>query len=247
MKPLDQLKRLLAYSLIASVVVGAAFGIAAVLRNEWTWFELRVLLTTVVLAAASLCGLACEFARAPRGLNLIPYAGLALTLLAAVLLLILLWSDISNDFGEGLAKAAWTTSVFAVATAHFSLLSVARLSRRFQWILAVAFFIIYALASLLTAVVLLEFQGPEESLLRPIAVLSILAVAISLVIPLLHRISQTDPSFAQLSPQEEQNAAALDAEIEKLERRLSQLKRFRSKLDHKAGSHQRLTATSHMS
>ena len=131
MKSLDHVKRSLSYVLIASVLLGAGLGIAAVLRNQWSWFEVRVLLTTGILAAASLCGLACDLSRTPRGLNLIPYIGLGLTLLAAILCIALVWLEGRSEPLE-LVKAAGCTSVFAIATAHVSLLSVARLAPRHE-------------------------------------------------------------------------------------------------------------------
>jgi hypothetical protein len=235
MKPLDHLKRTLAYGLIASVLLGAGLGIAAVLRNQWSWFEVRVLLTTALLAAACICGLVSDLSRTPRGLNLLPFAGLCLTLITTVLLLYLVWWHLSGPGpSEVFVQIVCCLSIFTVATVHMSLLSVARLAPRFQWTLWAAWCIIFALASLLSAQVLREFHGPVDDMLRPIAVLSILAIAITLVIPLLHRISQTDPNFTPLSLHEEQNSAAVDAEIEKLQRRLSHLQLLRSKLPAKA-------------
>jgi len=230
---MSQLKRTLAYGLVASVLLGAALGIAAVLRNQWSWFEVRVLITTVILAAACICGLVSDLARTPRGLNLLPLAGLALTFITALLLLWLTWGypNLGPSPPEGLIKTAFCLSFFTVATVHMSLLSIARLAPRFQWTLWAAYCILYALASLLSATVL-EFNRGDDAI-RPIAVLSILAVTITLIIPLLHRISQTDPNFAALSLHDEHNAAALDAEIDKLERRLAHLQKLRSQLESK--------------
>jgi hypothetical protein len=228
---MNHLKRALAYGLIASVLLGAALGIAAVLRNQWSWFELRVLLTTAILAAACICGLVSDLARSPRGLNLLPFAGLGLTLVTAVGLLHLVWGFAATGPGphEILIKTVACLSIFTVATVHMSLLSVARLAARFQWTLWAAYCIIYALASLLAAQVI-HMDRPGDDLMQPTAVLSILSVAITLVIPLLHRISQTDPNFAPLSLHDEQNAAAIDAEIEKLNRRLTHLQFLRGKI-----------------
>ena len=228
---MPRLKRALAYGLIASVFLGAALGIAAVLRDHWSWFEVRVLLTTAVLAAACICGLVSDLARTPRGLNLLPLAGLGLTLITTVLLLVLLWgfSDRGPGPPEALVKAAACLSFFTVATVHMSLLSLARLAPRFQLTLWAAYCILYALASLMSAAVLEISDGDDA--LHPIAVLSILAVAITLIIPLLHRISQTDPNFTPLSVHDEHNAAALDAEIDKLQRRLAQLQKLRNQLE----------------
>jgi hypothetical protein len=226
-KPLDQIKRILMYSLVVSVLVGALVGILAVLRNEWGAFEVRVLLTTVVLAIASLCGLACDLSRTPRGLNLIPYGGMILTTAGLGMILYLIWGADHNDFW----KLAFCTSIFAVATAHISLLSVARLAPRFQWVVWGAYCIIYGLASMLASIIINEPPIPDELVLRQIAVLSILDVAVTLVIPLLHRISKTDPNCGQLSLQDEQNIATVDDEIEKLQRRLEQLRTIRNHLE----------------
>lgn len=230
---MPNLKRAFAYGLIGSVLIGAALGIAAVLRNQWSEFEVRVLLTTAVLAAACICGLVCDLARTPRGLNLLPFAGLGLTLLTAAGMLLLVWWRLSPGPSEGLVRGIACLSCFTVATVHMSLLSVARLAPRFEWTRWAAYCIVYALASLLSAVVL-DATPHGNDVLRPIAVLSILAVAITLVIPLLHRISQTDPNFAALSLHDEHNAAALDAEIDKLERRLTHLHKLRNQLEAKA-------------
>ena len=54
------LKRPLLYLAVGSVMVGAVLGIIVVLRNTWGWFEVRVILTTITIAVASLCGLACD-------------------------------------------------------------------------------------------------------------------------------------------------------------------------------------------
>jgi len=77
----------------------------------------------------------------------------------------------------------------------------------------------------------LDLTPQGDDVIRPIAVLSILAVAITLVIPLLHRISQTDANFTSLSLHDEHNAAALDAEIDKLQRRLTYLQKLRNQLE----------------
>ena len=54
-----QLKRLFLYLLIASVCLSAILGIAALLSGSFGWVQVRILLTTVVLTGASICGLGC--------------------------------------------------------------------------------------------------------------------------------------------------------------------------------------------
>jgi hypothetical protein len=228
MNRVDRIKRVLLYILVASVLLGAGLGIAAVLRNTWTWFEVRVLLTTAILAGASVCGLACDLSRTPQGWNLLPITGLMLTLAATAVLLSLIWdTPVTHGAADFLSRAAWCLSVAAIATAHVSLLSVARLAPRFFWMFPVAYVVIYGLASMLCAVAISE---RVEEQIRPIAVLAILDVAVTLVIPLLHRLSLTDISFAQRSLMDDQNLAAIDVEIEKLQRRLKELLALRERL-----------------
>ena len=91
------LKKALLYLLVGSVILGAVLGIILVLRNKWGWFEVRVILTTVTVALASLCGLACDVSRTPRGKNLLPRCGLGLTFVSAGLILIGMWSDMDSE------------------------------------------------------------------------------------------------------------------------------------------------------
>ena len=80
-------KKAFLYALIASVVLGALLGILTILSGRFGWLEIRVLLTTVTIAAASICGLACgAYFSTNRG-KALPLAGIGLTLLAAGMIL----------------------------------------------------------------------------------------------------------------------------------------------------------------
>src|SRR5262249_46369732 len=48
-------KKAFLYALIASVVLGALLGILTILSGRFGWLEVRVLLTTVTVAGASIC------------------------------------------------------------------------------------------------------------------------------------------------------------------------------------------------
>ena len=174
------LKKPLLYALIISVILGAILGIVLILRNTWGWFEVRVMLTTVIVAIASLCGLACDLSKLPFGVNLLPRAGMILTALSAAMLLLGMWSDINS---EVFWKSAITLCTFAVATVHVCLLSIARLARRFRWVSFIGSQLVYGLAIMLTIVIVGEVES--EGLWRFIAALSIVVAAITLVIPIL--------------------------------------------------------------
>ena len=220
------LKRPLLYLLVVSVIVSAVLGIIIVLRNTWDWFEIRVILTTVTVAIASLCGLACDLSRTPRGTNLLPLGGLLLTFLAAGLILVGMWADLES---EAFWKSAWAISIFAVATVHVCLLSIAKLAGRFQWILLITCQVIYGLAILLCIMIIWEIDS--DRMFRLVAAVSIVDAALTLVIPLLHRISRTnDGGTALATALEERNLAVIDQELSRLRQRISDLEKLRSEI-----------------
>ena len=219
----SNLKRPLLYSLVGWVVLGALLGIVLVLRNTWGWFEVRVILTTVTVAIASLCGLACDLSRTPRGANILPRGGLVLTLVAAGLILAGMWTDLNKD---GFWKFTISVSIFAVATVHICLLSIAQLAKRFRWVYFIACQVIYGLAVLLAVIVFWELEN--ERMFRFVAMISIVDAALTLVIPLLHRISRTDDNHSHIAaPIAARNLAAIDAEVAALKKRIVELEKLR--------------------
>ena len=150
MTDVRSLKKPLLYALIISVIFGAILGIVFVLLNSWGWFEIRVMLTTIIVAGASLCGLACDLSKLPFGMNLLPRAGLILTGLAAAMLLLGIWPEIDS---EPYWKTTITVCTFAIATVHVCLLSIARLVGRFRWVSFIGNELIYGLALMLTIVI----------------------------------------------------------------------------------------------
>ena len=131
------------WGLIGSVVLGALLGIVFVLRDSWGWFEVRVILTTVTIAVTSLCGLACDVSRTPRGLNLLPKSGMTLAIVTAAFMLTGIWIEIDS---EEYWKATACVSTIGVAVVHVCLLSIARLATRFRWIRFIGNQIVFGLA-----------------------------------------------------------------------------------------------------
>lgn len=212
--------------LIGSVLLGAVLGIFIVLRGNWGWFEVRVFLTTITFAVASLCGLACELSKTPRGANLLPYAGLVLTVLSVIMILGVLWLELESEW---YMKSTAVVSILAVATVHVCLLSIARLAKRFYWVYMVACQVIYGLALLLCVILIWEFD--DEETWRFVAAVSIADVALTLVIPLLHRISRLSAEQGEvMTAPEERNVAAIDAEISQLKKRIAALEQLRSEI-----------------
>jgi hypothetical protein len=225
-------KKPLLYALVVSVVLGAILGIVLILRNSWGWFEIRVMLTTVIIAVASLCGLACELSKLPFGVNLLPRAGLILTLISAVMLLLGMWPEIDN---EAYWKATVTVSIFAVATVHVCLLSIARLAGRFRWVSFIGYQLIYGLAVILAIALIGEIDS--EGMWRFIAALSIVVAAITLVIPILQRIGRMDSRQQDLlMPIDQRNVASIDAEISRLQQQIDKLQQVKTAIIESQGA-----------
>jgi hypothetical protein len=220
------MKRPLLYLLVCSVAISAILGIAIVLQDQWGWLEIRVMLTTATLAVASLCGLACDLSKTPRGPNLLPSAGLGLTFLATAMVLMAIWLELQS---ETFWKLTAITSIFSVATTHVCLLLIAQLARRFQWVLLLAMQLIYGLAALLGTMILWEIA--DETMAKIVAVIAIVNVALTIVIPLLHRISKTDARTSDLmTPLEARSVEAIDKEIDLHRKRIAELERVKAKI-----------------
>ena len=218
------LRRPLLYTLVGSVILAALLGIVLVLRNQWGWFEIRVILTTIIIAIASVCGLACDLSRTPRGANRLVSVGLLLTIVAAVMIIVGMWFAINS---ESYWKVAAISSVLAVATVHVCLLSIARLAARFGWVFMVTCQVVYGLAVMLSAMIL-EFNS--EPMYRLVAIVAIADAALTIVIPILHRISKTDTDSTVMTTLDERNVDAIDYELAVLKKRIAVLEQLRNEL-----------------
>ena len=219
-------KRPLLYCLIVSVTLGAFLGIVLVLRSQWGWIETRIMLTTFVVAVASVCGLACDLSRIPKGLNLLPKLGLASTLVSAALILAVVWTGLPHEF---LVKLTFCASIFATATVHACLLSIARLTGGQRWVSLIATQLIYGLAALLIFMVVSEVF--DETLWRYTAVLSIVIAALTLVIPILYRLGRNDRTQVEtLMPNDQRSLAKIDEELATLRTRIKTLETLREQV-----------------
>jgi hypothetical protein len=204
-------KRAFLRSLIVSVLLSALLGIVAILSGGFGWLEIRVILTTVTVAIASLSGLACGAAIASGASRALPRSGIALTLAAAAMVLLGIWTDVN---GTGFWKLTVSIAVFAVACAHLSLLSMARLGESYRWSLRAAGVAIFGVASLIVGVILFELN--EGGMFQLLGVAAIADAALTILVPVFHRLSRADSG----------SAGAIDAEIAQLKRRIVELERI---------------------
>ncbi|MBL8181163.1 MAG: hypothetical protein JNL64_06075 [Blastocatellia bacterium] len=211
------LKRLFLYTLIGSVAVSALIGIGVILFGNFGELEVRVLMTTLTITVTSILGLANgAYYESGRG-KMLGTVGIVVSVIAAVMSLLIVW-DIFDDY-ENYIKASLTAMLFAISTSHLSLLSLARLDRRFEWSNMAARIVIGALVGLLLFLIWFMPEGDGEILARVMGVLAILIATLTVVTPVFHKLSVG-----------EDEAAEIDAEIAALRERLAELEARRASL-----------------
>ena len=204
------LRRIFLITLIASVATSALIGIGVLLLGNFGLIEVRVLMTTMVVTVVSVLGLACGAYIEVRGGKYLPLAGIACSVVAALMSFLVIW-DVLDD-NEIFIKGFLTVTLLATACSHLSLLALARLDRRFSWTRISAVICVALLCGILLFILWFEPTGDSDLIYRILGVLGILLAAITVVTPVLHKLSSDRSDIEKI-----------DAEIETLKRRIDDL------------------------
>lgn len=211
------LRRLFLYLLILSVAVSAVLGIGVVSLGNFGELEVRVLMTTLTVTVTSILGLACgAYYETGRGHNL-PLAGIVLSLVSAAMVFLIIWNVLDNN--DIFIKSTLTATMLAASASLLSLLSIARLDRRFAWSRYAAFVFVAILDAILLYIMWFEPESDSDLVSRIIGVLSILIASITVMTPVFHKLSAGGIQIADI-----------DAEIEQLNTRIKDLEQKRSAL-----------------
>lgn len=231
-----RLTRWFLYLLILSIAVGAMLAIVTILAGTWGWFETRVLLTSGTVAGGSMVGMACGAAMSRYRNVWLPAIGIALGLLGALLILIGMWVELdSADYW----RAAASVSVFAVASAHVALLSLARLRLAHGWIQITAGGASLTFAGVLVAI--FYSTHVETGTFQLLAVIGIVAAAFTLIVPIVHfldrrAVQHLEPEIGSagvpLEASPTLDVATIDAEIVQLQARIAELRELRRMAGH---------------
>lgn len=182
-------KRRSLYGVTVSVAVSALLGVIALLSGNFGDLQVKILLTTLTTSGASICALSCMTLWEGRGRKYPALPGVVLAIVAAVLVTLGIWME---SEAEAYWKAAITLTLIAVATAHISLLSMARLRRGFAWSVSAAYLFTYALACMISFMLWAELSSDAHY--RLVGVLSIAVVSLSIAIPVFHKLSASAPT-----------------------------------------------------
>ena len=212
------LRRIFLITLIASVVTSSLIGIGVLLFGNFGLIEVRVLMTTMVITIVSVLGLACGAYIEIRGGRELPYAGILFSVIAGLMSFFIIWNILDED--EVFIKIFLTVTLLATACSHLSLLALARLDRRFSWTRISAVICVALLCAILLFILWFEPTGESDLIYRTLGVLGILLAAITVVTPVLHKLSS-----------DKSDVEKIDAEIRMLQKRIDELKNMRAKLE----------------
>jgi hypothetical protein len=212
------LKKLFLYLLIASVSLSALIGIGVILFGNFGDFEGKVLATTFTIACTSILGLACgAYLETKRG-NILPTCGIGFSIISAIMCLILIWSNFNID-NEFFLKTLGSITILAVACSHLSLISIAKLDAKFQWSKIILTVCVWVLVSILLYIIWFQPNSDSDFIVRVIAVLSIIITALTIVTPVLYKLSSGLPETEEI-----------DAEINRLKTRIIELEQRKSEI-----------------
>jgi hypothetical protein len=211
------LRRLFLYLLIGSIGLSALIGIGVLLFGNFGSVEVRVLFTTLTVTVTSIFGLACgAYLETGRG-RYLPITGIALSIVAALMCFLIIW-DVLDD-NEVFIKSFLTATMIAAACSHLSLLSLARLDKKFSWTRIAAVACVVLLCAILLYILWFEPEGDSDLIYRILGVLGILVASITVVTPILHKLSSKDGESEKIDTEIEQ----LKAQIAELEKRRSEI------------------------
>ena len=191
-------KRIALWFLIASVVLSAIVGILTILGGTFGDFQIKVLLTTLTISGASICAMSCGALWERKRAQIVALMGIVLAVATAGFLIIGIWVQ---PTGVDYWKFSISVMSLAIATAHVSLISLAKLAPRFAWNRVAAFVASYLLAILIIYFIWFDpdSKANEDTLMRIIGVVSIVLAALTILTPIFHRLSRNDLSAAAAS------------------------------------------------
>ncbi len=204
------IKRLSLYILIASVAISALLGIAVILFGNFGEFEQKILATTSIVTMTSIFGLACgAYLETGRG-KILPYTGIIAAIVSGTLWVIFLWANVNDE--SRFARFGFTGTLVAVSCSLLSMLSLARLDRRFLWSRYAAYLFIGTL-TLIIFLVIWDLINPNTDFIsRVFGINSIIVAALTIVTPVFHKLSHEGTGIEEI-----------DREIAELKERITEL------------------------
>jgi hypothetical protein len=178
-----EIRRLLLKVFIEFLSLTALVAITSVLSREFGQTQLKVLATTFSISAGSICAMSCAGFLERKGAKGVGLAGILAAAVAVLMVIGGVWGEIKDtDYW----KTTMTSIVISIAFAHGCLLRLPNLAASYRWTQTVSTILIGLLAVQIILAILGEIK--DEGYYRLMAALSVLAVLVTLVIPICSRL-----------------------------------------------------------
>ncbi len=180
------------WSMIISLTLSAILGIIAILAEKALGETgEHILFTALLVGAYSLVCLACAFVLDRRRAIGVMWTGIGASFIALAVWLFLIWFDwwIGYEAEEPIAKTGGTFTIICIWSAHFGLLWMLKLTRKW-WVQIKMATVICAGCLSALFLQLMWFELDDEWMLKTIAILSILTSCGTVVTPILALISK---------------------------------------------------------
>lgn len=182
-----EIRRLLLKVFIGFLSLTALVAIVSVLSHKFGETQLKVLLTTFSITAGSICAMSCAAFLERQGGNGagngVGFAGILAASVAVLLAIVGVWGELKEP---GFWKTTVTCIVVAVAFAHACLLRLPNLGASHRWMQTVSTILIGFLGVQISLAVWGEIR--DDLYYRFMAVVSVLVVLMTLVIPICTRL-----------------------------------------------------------
>lgn len=184
MPAMSRLRRMSLLSLVVFLSFTALLAIGALVSGEFGETQLRIILSTLTISAASICAMACSAYVEKRNQPVPGALGMAVALLAALMVLYGIWSEV----GESLYwKTASVLAVLAGASAHALLLCIPSLDARYRWSQGALVISVTLLAGQIIIAITREITALEY--FRMVGVTAVVVVLLTSTVPIFMRLS----------------------------------------------------------
>ena len=214
------MKKQFLHAFVGFLGLTALIAIVSVLSGEFGELQMKILVTSFTVSAASICSMSCAAFIEKQKQQGLGFSGILFSVVAAVLLILLIWLEFEKEW---YFKTTFTVAVCAVSFAHAFLLVLPDLENKHTWIQKAATISIAVLGSQI--IVALWAEIDHEAYIRALAVVAIIVVLETLLVPLFMKLKTnrklTGATLILESigpePGRYRDATGLEYRIEKLE------------------------------
>jgi hypothetical protein len=183
------MKRRFLHAFVGFLGLTAFIAIISVLNGEFGELQMKILVTSFTISAASICSMSCAAFIEKQKQQGLGFSGILLSVVAAVLLIFLIWLEFENEW---YFKTTFTVTVCAASFAHAFLLALPDLENKHTWIQKAATASIAVLGSQIIVALWVEID--HEAYIRALAVVAIIVVLETLLVPLLMKLKTNNKS-----------------------------------------------------